>query len=238
MVDILKVGNPVRVKTTNKIALLTDIQNSHNRYQLHGVSNWQYGIDDLEYMDVSSLIATIDALQMTPKVDEPPVDFNSFMSDIQRIKKVLKEAEGVDAGNIHLAGIDAGNAWYKIRNHALSMLSSLVFTLESLQTKMAVDAAFAKVILAERKFAWWQIEQQDLLIRSLERKMKNTKESWDEKVEQIRSLEQALSNVNAYNAGHHYTWIPYAENHLETLSMPVLIEADWIRQLIAEGRGE
>jgi hypothetical protein len=73
-------------------------------------------------------------------------------------------------------------------------------------------------------------------VKSLQKSLDNTREAWEEQRDEISSLRKALSNVNEYNKGHHYTWQPFAENHLETLSMPVLIEADWIRQLITEGR--
>lgn len=70
-------------------------------------------------------------------------------------------------------------------------------------------------------------------VKSLQKDLKTCKGSWEEKNEEVRSLRHTLSLANEKNGGDYYTWQPFEENHLETLSCPVLIEADWIRQLIS-----
>jgi hypothetical protein len=59
----LKRGAIVKVKSTGRIAILGAVQEVHDRYQLQSVSGWQYGVDDLEYMDNDSLISTIEGLK-------------------------------------------------------------------------------------------------------------------------------------------------------------------------------
>lgn len=54
---MMKRGSIVRVKSTGTIAILTDIQEAHNRYQLKNTSGWQYGIDDLELLDNEALLS-------------------------------------------------------------------------------------------------------------------------------------------------------------------------------------
>ncbi|WP_088832707.1 hypothetical protein [Paenibacillus tyrfis] len=43
----IKRGDPVRIVKTIYKGVIADIQYVHNRYQLRGVSGWQYGIDRL-----------------------------------------------------------------------------------------------------------------------------------------------------------------------------------------------
>jgi hypothetical protein len=51
----------VKVKSTNKISRIIDIHYAFDRYQIKGVSGWQYGIQDLEKLDTDSLITTIES---------------------------------------------------------------------------------------------------------------------------------------------------------------------------------
>jgi hypothetical protein len=44
----LKTGNTVKEVTTGIIGKLADIQYEFNRYQFEHISNWRYGIDNLE----------------------------------------------------------------------------------------------------------------------------------------------------------------------------------------------
>lgn len=46
----LKAGDPVMLPS-GLVTELTDIQYEHNRYQLYAVSNWQYGIENLQPAD-------------------------------------------------------------------------------------------------------------------------------------------------------------------------------------------
>lgn len=45
----IKRGDPVRIVETISKGEIADIQYVHNRYQLRGVSGWQYGIDRLAH---------------------------------------------------------------------------------------------------------------------------------------------------------------------------------------------
>jgi hypothetical protein len=159
----IKNGDAVLVKSKNRIGIIIDIQFAFDRYQLQGVSDWQYGVADLVRLDTNDLVDMMHALQIAAEVDK----------------------------------------------------------------------RFADVVLQERKLAWQQNESDAYTLKMLSKTLSNVQAAWLEQKEQIRSLEHALSLANNKNGDDYYAWIPYAENHLETLSMPVLIEADWIRQLIA-----
>jgi len=59
----LKSGAIVKVKSTGCISILGDIQDVHNRYQLRNVSGWQYGIDDLEYLDKDAVLSELERIE-------------------------------------------------------------------------------------------------------------------------------------------------------------------------------
>jgi HD superfamily phosphohydrolase len=57
----IKNHDAVKVKSTGKISRIIDISYAFNRYQIEGVSGWQYGIKDLEKQTTDSLITTIES---------------------------------------------------------------------------------------------------------------------------------------------------------------------------------
>lgn len=51
----------VKVKSTNAIGRIIDIHYALDRYQIKGVSGWQYGIQDIEKLNTEHLITTIES---------------------------------------------------------------------------------------------------------------------------------------------------------------------------------
>lgn len=67
----------------------------------------------------------------------------------------------------------------------VDMYPKLVDEIERLQTKMEIDAAFAKVVLAERNLAWHQLESQQRELDEFRR--------WSKKARTVELLEQLES---------------------------------------------
>lgn len=70
------------------------------------------------------------------------------------------------------------------------------------------------------------------------RRLANVVEECKRRGYRIRQLDEAIEAINAVTSDSHcanyHVWIPGEDNHLETLSCPVVIPAEWLRNIIEE----
>ena len=82
------------------------------------------------------------------------------------------------------------------------------------------------------------IRAKDEELAEYERKKESVIKSYRDLEYRVRQLIDGMNTINAKNSGNYHAWIPDEENHLETLSCPVLIPAEWLRNLLAEKDAE
>lgn len=54
---------------------------------------------------------------------------------------------------------------------------------------------------------------------------------------ELAQYKKIVGAINGLTAGEYWAWDPNGENHLETLSCPVLIPAEWLRNMLAAAKG-
>ena len=72
----------------------------------------------------------------------------------------------------------------------------------------------------------------------LEKRETNILNSYREIEYKNRQLMERVNAIDAIKTGEYWAWMPGEDNHIETLTCPVLIPAEWLRNLIDEGRYE
>lgn len=84
-----------------------------------------------------------------------------------------------------------------------------------------------------------RLQQAEDLVTQLIRERDNTTEAWKESQANLTRAAEALRAHNTVQQGDHglgyHVWMPGEDNHLETLTCPVLIPAEWLRNLIENG---
>lgn len=89
---------------------------------------------------------------------------------------------------------------------------------------------YIKTIRAEKAQLQAEVDQ-------LKKQKANILESHKTNEYELRQYRELIAAVNAKrNDGEYWAWMPNEDNHLETLSCPVMIPAEWLRNLIDEAK--
>lgn len=103
-------------------------------------------------------------------------------------------------------------------------------TLKTVQLRLSLQEALGREEALHAALAQAQTERDNVLSACKEAQADG------------RRLQEILTAVNAKNTNDechpYHAWEPGGDNHLETLSCPVLIPAQWLRDLIADGGRE
>lgn len=129
-----------------------------------------------------------------------------------------RDKHGYDEDKAKKAAVDEARQGWEISDPVIAACLPFAF-------KKALDAETENARLKAK------LEQAD-------KRLKNATESWKEQGYRLRQYMELVSAINNKPEGEYYTWQPGEENHLESLLCPVLIPAEWLRNILDEARIE
>jgi hypothetical protein len=96
----------------------------------------------------------------------------------------------------------------------------------------------AEILRLQRRLLLSEQEKGELQAENarLKKQNNNIVEAYEEQGYRMRQLSESLDSANSIAIGEYHYWIAGEANHLETILCPVVIPAEWLRNLLDEAR--